>query len=221
MSTIVYGYASTHFRTIREPLFAGFVLLTAGLIGGATIQPGQSANAIAFGVLAGLGFGAPLVLIVTGTQLSTPHKHIAIATACITTSRAMAGAIFTAINSAAFNSRLKKDLPKYVAAAATAAGLPVTSLPAFITALSAGDVSTLATIPGVTPTIIAKGAHALQQAFADSLRVIYIIPIPIGVVACIACWFLGDMRRTMNYRVDAPVEELHAKREKQSATFSA
>jgi len=199
-------------------LLIGFVFFTAGILGLATVQPGQSVNATAFSVLAGIGFGAPLILIVTGVQLSTPHKLIAVATACTTSSRAIAGAIFSAINAAAFNTRLKNDLPKYVAKAASAAGLPATSLPAFMEALSAGDTAALAKVPGVTPTVIAQGARALQQAFADSVRIVFIIAVPFGVVACIACWFLGDLRETMNYRVDAPVEELHAKRDHHGET---
>ncbi|KIW97424.1 uncharacterized protein Z519_01008 [Cladophialophora bantiana CBS 173.52] len=209
-STVFWGYTSTRFRTIREPLLIGFVLFTSGLVGLSTIQPGQSVNAIAFSCLTGIGFGAPLILIVTGVQLSAPHKLIATATACTTSSRAIAGAVFSGINAAAFNTRLKNYLPKYVAKAALAAGLPTASLPAFIQALTEGDTAALAQVSGVTSTIIAKGVRALQQAFADSLRIVFIIAVPFGVVACIACWFLGDLRETMNYRVDAPVEELHA-----------
>lgn len=194
-------------------MLIGFVFFTGGLIGLATIQPGQSVNAIAFSSLAGVGFGAPLVLVVTGVQLSTPHKLIATATACTTSSGAVAGAVFSAINTAAFNTRLNNYSSKYVAKAASAAGLPAASLPEFIEALSEGDTAALAKVPGVTPTVIAQGARALQQAFADSLRIVFIIAVPFGVVACIACWFLGDLRETMNYRVDAPVEELHAKRD--------
>ncbi|KAK5325610.1 hypothetical protein LTR93_003830 [Exophiala xenobiotica] len=214
-STLLWGYISTRYRTIREPLLIGFVFLTAGLIGLATIQPGQSASAIAFSCLAGIGVGAPLILVVTGVQLSTPHSLIATATACTTSSRAVAGAIFSAIYAAAFNTRLKEYLPKYIAKAALAAGLPASSLPAFILALSEGDgPAAFAKIPGISPTIVAQGARALQQAFADSIRVVFIIGAPFGVVACIACWFLGDLRDTMDYRVDAPIEELHAKRDR-------
>lgn len=195
-------------------MLIGFVFLTVGLIGLATIQPGQPASAIAFSCLTGIGFGAPLILVVTGVQLSTPHSLIATATACTTSSRAVAGAVFSAIYAAAFNTRLKDYLPKYIAKAASAAGLPATSLPAFIQALSEGDdAEALANIPGISPTIIAQGARALQQAFADSLRVVFIIGAPFGVVACIACWFLGDLRETMDYHVDAPIEELHTKRD--------
>ncbi|KAH8886238.1 putative siderophore iron transporter [Thozetella sp. PMI_491] len=208
-STFIWGYASTRFQTIREPLLIGFVFFTAGLVGLATIQPGQSVNAIAFACLAGIGVGAPLILVVTGVQLSTPHRLIATATACTTSSRAIAGAIFSAIDAAAFNSRIKNYLVDYVANAASAAGLPASSLAGFITALTEGDTAALVTVPGVTPTIIEQGVSALQQAYADSIRIVFVIAVPFGAAACIACWFLGDLRDTMNYRVDAPVENLH------------
>lgn len=212
LSTIPWGYASSHFRTIREPLLLGFGIITIGCIGLATIQPGQSTNAIAFACVSGIGFGAPLVLVVSGAQLSAPHKLLATASAVTTTSRAIAAAIFTSIFSAAFNTRIKEDLPKYVSNAAIAAGLPVSSVAAFVEALSAGQSAALARIPGVTPDMIGQGALALQQAYADSIRIVFIIAAPFGVLSCIACLFLGDLKGTMNYRVDAPIEELHAKR---------
>ena len=199
-------------------MFVGFLFFTAGLVGFATIQPGQSVNAIAFACLTGIGIAAPLVLTITGVQLTTPHKLMATATSCTTSARAIAGAVFSAIYAAAFNSRLTNYLPKYVAKAALAAGLPASSLPEFIEALSTGDTQALANITGVTPSVIAQGARALQQAFADSLRIVFIIAVPFGAVAAIGCWFLGDVRNTMNYHVDAPVEELHVKPDGHGAT---
>lgn len=190
--------------------------MTAGLAGLATVQPGQSATAIAFACVAGLGFGAPLVLTVSGAQLVVPHKVLATASAVTTTARAIGAAIFTAIFSAAFNARIKEYLPRYVAGAAQSSGLPASSIPAFIQALSTGQTAALAKVPGVTPEIIAKGAGALQQAYADSIRVVFIIAAPFALLACIASFFLGDLKKTMNYRVEAPVEELHAKRDHHS-----
>ena len=211
LPTVIWGYWSTRFRTIRAPLFTGFLLFTAGIVGLATIQPADSTNALIFGGLAGIGFGAPLILIVSGVQLSTPHHLIATATAVTTSSRAVAATVFTAIYTAAFDSRLGKNLPDYIAKAAKGAGLPTSSLPAFIKALTSNDTAVLAKVPGADPTIIQAALVALKQAFADSLRVVYIIAIPFGAVACIACFFLGDMRKTMNYYVDAPLEDLSAK----------
>lgn len=207
VSTLVWGYAATKFRTIREPLLLGFILFTGGLIGLTTIQPGQSVTAIAMSCLVGLGFGAPLVLIVTGVQLSTPHRLIATATACTTSSRAIAGAVFSAINTAAFESRLTKYLPGYISKATLGAGLPASSLVAFITALTTGDAAGLSEITGVTPEVISRGTEALRQAYADSFRVVFIIAVPFGVLACIGCCFLGDLKETMDLQVDASVEK--------------
>ena len=211
LTTVVWGYASTKFRTIREPLFFGFLIFTAGIIGLATIQPDDSTHAIVFSGLAGIGFAAPLILIITGVQLSTPHHLIATATAVTTSSRAVAATVFTAIYAAVVSRRLDNDIASYTAKAALGAGLPARSLPAFIKALASGDTAALSNIPGVTPTIIALGVAALKQALADALRAVYMIAAPFGALACIGCLFLGDLRKTMNYRVDAPVEDLHAK----------
>jgi hypothetical protein len=192
-------------------LFIGFLLFTSGMVGLATIQPNDSTNAIVFAGLAGLGMGGPLVLIVAGVQLSTPHHLIATATAVTTSSRAVSATIFTAIYGATLNTRLSKDIPSYVAAAAAKAGLPQSSLGAFIAALAGNNLAALPSIEGVTPTIISAGVAALKQAFADAIRAVYMIAVPFGAVACVACFFLGDLKSVMNYSVDAPVEDLHAK----------
>ena len=192
-------------------MFVGFAIFTSGIVGLATIEPDQSTNAIVFSGLAGLGFGAPLVIVIAGVQLSTPHHLIATATALTTSARAVAATVSTAIYAAALNSRLDKYIPQYIAEAALTAGLPPKSLPTFIEALSASNQAALLKVPGATPAIIEAGVEALKQAFADGLRVVYIIAAPFGLGACVACFFLGDLKDTMNYRVDAPVEILHAK----------
>ena len=181
-------------------------------VGLTTIQPSQSTRAIIFDGLAGLGFGGPLILIIAGVQLSTPPHLIAIATAVITSSRAVAATTFTAIYSAALTSRLNSKVPAYVAKAALDAGLPPSSLPAFIGAIATKNPAALVSVPGVTATIIDAGLVAVRQALADSFRIIYIIAAPFGALAIIACFFIGDLTKTMHYRVDAPMEEIHAKR---------
>lgn len=214
MCTVIYGYVSTRFRTIRAPLFVGFLLLTGGMVGLATIQPEDELQELIFSGLAGLGFACPLILLTAAVQLATPHHLIATATAATTCSRAVAAAVFTAIYSTAYEERVKKYLQANVAQAALKAGLPRGSVPAFVKALSSKDTGALSNIPGVSPTIIAAGVSASKQAYADGLRVVYIIAAPFGVLACLACFFLGDLRKVMNYGVDAPVEKLRSKRNK-------
>lgn len=211
ITNIIFGCLSTKFRMIKEFLCLGFLVFTAGIVGLATVQPDKSANPVVFSGLAGAGFGFLIVLIVTSVQLSTPHHLIATATALTVSSRAVGATVFTAIYTASFGDRFKVKLPAYVAEAALKAGLPLTSVKPFVEALAANNKPALLKIAGVNPQIIRAGVVALKQAFADSIRVIYIIAAPFGIVACIACLLKGDMKKTMNYRVDAPLEEMKAK----------
>lgn len=206
--TMVYGFFSSRFRTIRSPLFAGFFIFTSGIVGLATIEPHSNANAVIFAGLAGLGFGAPLILIISGVQLSTPHHLIATATAATTSTRAVGATVFTAIYSAALSTRLESYIPRYIAKAVSNAGLPESSIGPFIKAVTGGAPEAMQQVPGVNATIIEAGTLALKQAYADGLRVVFIIAAPFGVLACVLCLLLGDMRKTMNYHVDAPVEKL-------------
>ena len=208
---LIYGFASTRLKTIRLPLLLGFLVFTAGIVGYATIQPSQSTNSIVFAGVAGAGLGAPLVLILSGVQLSVPHHLIATATAITTSSRATGVTIFTSIFVNAFNNRLQKRLPAYVSKAVLSAGLPSSSLGPFLDALSSGGKTELSEIPGVNRKVVAAGLLAQTQAYADSIRLVYIIASAFGILACLLCFLLGEVRSKMDYRVDAPVEVLHPK----------
>lgn len=194
-------------------MFVGFLIYTAGIIGLATLQPnpGDSTRAVVFAGLAGLGFGAPFILIIVGTHCSVPHYLIATATAITNSGRAIGAAVFTASYSAALQTGLANKIPAYVGKVAQQAGLAASNIPAFIEGISADDVAALAKIPGATASVISSGMSAFRQAEADSIRVVFIIAVPFGVAGCIACLFLGDLKATMTYRVDAPLENLHAK----------
>ena len=211
VSTPLYGYVSTRFKIIREPLAFGFLLYTAGVAGLATVEPGQSFNQLAFAALAGLGFGGPIVLITAGVQLNVPHHLMATATAVVNSSRAVGATVFTSIYAATLTKNLTSKIPKYVAEAAAKAGLPASSIPAFVAAIASKNQANLSAVPGVTSAIIQKGFAALQQAYADSLRTIFITGAPFGLLACALCFLLCSYKNMMSYRVEAPVEALHVK----------
>ena len=210
ISSVIFGYLSTKFRTIREFLFIGFFILTAAVAAIAGLQPSWNVTSVALYGLAGFGLGPPLMLVVAGVQLATPHRLIATATAVITSTRAVGVSIFAAVFTAAYNNRIKVRVPSYVSAAALRAGLPMSSLVAYLSAFLTPDPVALAKVPGVTPAVTLASGTALRQAYADSVRVVFIIGAPFGVVACVACFFIGSLKSTMNYKVDAPLEEVHA-----------
>lgn len=212
IGSVLFGYWSTKFKTIRAPLAGGFFIFTCAMVGFSTIQPGHSVNAIAFATMSGFGFGVVLILVVAGVQLCTPHSLIATATAVVTTARASAGAIAIAMYAAVFRTRIEEKLPAYIAEAAMTNGLSPDSVPGFVAAFLSNDTTVLSNTTGVTTSLIAASVVAMKQAYADSLRIVFIMAVPFGVVALIACYFLADINKLMNYGVDAPVEALHAKR---------
>jgi len=58
--------------------------------------------------------------------------------------------------------------------------------------------------------IIGVGVAALKQAYADGIRIVFIIASVFAAAACVAVFFIGNLKEEMNYRVDAPVEDLRA-----------
>lgn len=211
LSTPIWGLIGTRLRRLKEPLSIGFLIFTGGIAGLATIQPDDNTKTLIFAGLAGIGFGAIIIMVIAMVQLATPHHLIATATAVTVSSRSVSASVFTAIYAAAFSNRIKEKLPSYVSAAALKAGLPQDSLKAFVAAIAGQDQAGLLNIEGVNPGIISAGIAAAKQASADSVRIVFMIAAPFGVVAAVSCWFTADMRKTMNYKVDAPVENLTTK----------
>jgi hypothetical protein len=181
------------------------------MVGITTIEPDDSVNAIVFSTVAGIGWGSPLILVIAAVQLATPHHIFITATAVTAASRALAGTIFTAVLTAVLNNNLASKLTPYITKAALKNDLPKSSIPAFVAAIEAKNSTTLAAIPGTTQAIINAGLFAQKKAYAESLRTVFIITLPFGLLACVACLFMSDLREEMNYIVDAPLEHLTAK----------
>jgi hypothetical protein len=211
LTTMLWAVISIKTKRVREPLALAFVIFGCALAAMATVQPDSGTAFLVEAGLAGLGFSGLIVLIFTVIQFSVPHSHIMTATAIGITSRAIAASVASALYVSILRSRLSGRAPTYIGPAVVRAGLPASSLPAFIPALAAGQLAALPSIPGVTPAVIAAGVAALQQAFVDSARVIFIIGAALAGFAAALCFIMGDQRAEMDYVVEAPVEELHAK----------
>lgn len=201
-----WALLSSRFKTIRLPLFCGFLIYTAGTAGFATLQPGQNFSALAFAAVSGTGFGAPLILIITAVQLSVPHEFIATATALAVSSRAIFAAIFTAIYAAILQNSLSTKLPSYVGQAAAEAGISPAFIGPFVQGLATKNTTLLQGLPGVTPLVIESGMDALKQAYADSIRKIFIVAAAFSFSAMVGCFAIGDLSENMNGLIDASVE---------------
>ncbi|KAJ9606740.1 hypothetical protein H2200_008749 [Cladophialophora chaetospira] len=211
IGAIMYGYISTRLRTIRWPMMVGFIMFSAGVGALISVRPGDSVKALIFEGLAGFGLGAPLALVVAGVQLAVPYQVLATATALIASARAIGIAVFTAIFTVAFNRSMTSSIAKWIPRAAVLAGVPGPSIPDFVKAIANHDPN-VASIPGVTAAMVQAGILADKNALADALQVVFAIAMPFGVISAVMAYWLGSYKETMNYVVEAPVEELHAKR---------
>jgi hypothetical protein len=69
--------------------------------------------------------------------------------------------------------------------AAAKAGLPPTSIPAFVTNLLGQNTTGLGAVPGVSPTIIGAGANALLDTYTTGFRNVWVSAIGFIVLAAI------------------------------------
>jgi hypothetical protein len=79
--------------------------------------------------------------------VSVPPEYLGLASALTQSARFVGGSVGIACAGAIVNSKLTSKIPAYIAQAALAAGLPASSLVAFITALAGNDVAAAEAVP--------------------------------------------------------------------------
>ena len=169
------GYYSVKTKTVRLPIFVGFVLIMIFNICYATVRQSTSNAALwGYGVFLGIGTGIILPTNMVIAQLSTPPELISVASALVLSARSFGATVGLAVNNAIFTSKLSTAIPNKIAAAVLPLGLPPTSLGALIGALTTQNTALLAHVPGVTPRIIGAAAGALLQAYSASFRYVWV-----------------------------------------------
>lgn len=118
----------------------------------------------------------------------------------------LAGSIrffITSIASTVYNVTLNNRLASTVAAqvppALVAAGLPSSSVSAFLAALTSG--AGFADVPGATATVIAAGVRANKMANADAYRTIFFVSIAFSCIALIASCMLPNVDALLTGKV--------------------
>lgn len=122
--------------------------------------------------------------------------------------RTLAGGIASTIYTTILTNRLGDTIPAIVPAAAVGAGLPESSLPALLSALS-GTISA-DKVPGITPAILAIATDAYRTAYSEAISTVFLASIAFGGSAIIACWWVPDRDDSMKHLV---VKRLHNPKE--------
>ena len=192
--TPVAGLFSAKRKLVRTPLFVGFLSFMIFNILMATTNHKTSRSVFwRYPSFAGLGLGCVFPINMVAAQLSTPKELVALALGLVISFRSLGGSVGLAINNAIFSSTLSTSLPQKIAEAALPLGLPPASLPGFIGALAAGDVTAAEQVPGVTPQIVGAGVGALRDASSIAFRNVWIAASCFTAIAII-----GEYRFTVN-----------------------
>jgi hypothetical protein len=126
-----------------------------------------------------------LTVVVTAAQFSAPPALISLGSGTLICLRALGASVGLPVYNAIFNSQFGKKLGQKVTSAVLPLGLSPEVLPGFIEALSGHDDRALASIPGVTPDIIAAGVHGLKTAYVESFRAVHLAALVLSVIAVV------------------------------------
>ena len=147
----------------------------------------------------------PLRPAESSTDRYSPDDFIATATALSLAIRVIGGSIGYSIYFNVFGNKLTTELPAQVAKFAIGAGLPASSAVEFVGTFLTVPAN-ITRVPGVTPAIIAAATKGSQWAYAEALKMVWLVSIPFGVCAIVACCFLGNTSRFMTNRVAAHIK---------------
>ncbi|KAG0663204.1 hypothetical protein C6P46_002793 [Rhodotorula mucilaginosa] len=185
------------------PLTAGFLCFAVAIIGFA--MSGTNKNmATAFNAVGGIGFSAPLILLVTLVQLSAPPLFIGIASALTISVRTLGGVVGYAIAAAIYASKTNDQIPAAIIKATVPLGFNPQYLGQLIGFLMSGQG--LDAIPGINGQIIGAASAAMKATQAHGYKITWFAFLPGAVLAAIGCACFENPKDRINWIVDAPLK---------------
>ena len=137
-------------------------------------------------------------------QFTAPHSYLSTATGLAFSARALGGAFGSAVLDTIINNHLSSHYATSVGTAAIGAGLPSSSVPALIEALSTG--TGFPGVPGINETILAAATNVSHEVYAASYRLGWSSIIPFTVIGIVCIYFLRSVKDLMTDHIEATVE---------------
>lgn len=131
------------------------------------------------------------------------QREIGVAGGMAGSIRAAICAILVAVYTTTLTNRLATTIPQRVPPALIEAGLPPSSVEAFISAIAAGTTDALQSVPGITDQIITIGVGAYKFANSDAFKTVYLTTIAFSGVAVILTFFAPNTESFMTEKVVA------------------
>lgn len=182
----------------------------------ASMSADNYAKTIVLGLIGVIAIGWVDNITFPGVTLLWGPQDIGAATGILGSIRALGGAVAQALYVTILTNKLTTNLPKFVAPAATGAGLPTSSLPSLFAGITTGNFTA---VPGFSPQIGTVVGAAVTRAYIESFKIVFFATIPFGVLLVTAAFFVPNMdkylsgnvaRRLQNGKSDA--EHMHEKK---------
>ncbi|KAK4499760.1 hypothetical protein PRZ48_007946 [Zasmidium cellare] len=176
----------------------GLTKFTAGLAGSTENEAAGSACA----TLAGICVGVLEVMVsTTVTIVLDDQSEMGTGAGVFGSLRGAGGVLATAIYSTIFMNRLADNIKDNVAPALVQAGLPVTSVEPFLTAVQSMSQAAIEKVPGVSPSIVQVGIATLTQAYAQAFKITWLATISFGGCSIIAACLSRDIDDKLSHDV--------------------
>jgi hypothetical protein len=182
----------------RELLALSSAMMTAGIAALACVTQDTPGLGQGLSFLGGLGTGGLIQPAVTILTIISPDEVIATITAVTISVRLVGATIGYSVYFNTLQKTLATGLPEKVTAAVVQAGLPLAEIAPFMGALLGGNTTALG---GYALNVIGAAQEAVTESYVEAFRLVYLVSIPFGACAVIACLFLGDIKKYMSDRV--------------------
>ncbi|GAA5869827.1 hypothetical protein JCM8547_005853 [Rhodosporidiobolus lusitaniae] len=197
------SYYSTRYKDLKGPLCVGFACFAVATIGFAMSRL-NGGMATAFNAVAGIGFSAPLILLMSVVQLSAPPLFIGVASALTISIRTLGGSVGYAIAEAIYGALTNDQIPAAILDAVVPLGFDPSNLGGLIVGLSTGQG--LDTLPGATGQVLGAASAAMKSVEVHGYKIVWFAFLPGSIVAAIGCALLKNPKDRMNWVTDAPLK---------------
>ncbi|ORY86666.1 major facilitator superfamily domain-containing protein [Leucosporidium creatinivorum] len=201
----IMSYYVTRTKDLKWPLCAGFICFAVATIGLA-MSGLNGAMATAFNGVGGIGFSAPLILLMSLVQLSTPPLFIGVASALTISVRTLGGCVGYAIAMAIYGALTNDQVPANILKAVIPLGFDPINVGALIGFLSSGQGMP----EGTTGQMLGAASAAMKSTQAHGYKIVWFAFLPGSIIAAIGCACLKNPRERMNWVVDAPLNTKEA-----------
>ncbi|KAK4565373.1 hypothetical protein LTR86_003990 [Recurvomyces mirabilis] len=146
------------------------------------------------------------ICLANATIIVHDQQEIGVAGGVAGSIRGAISAISLSVYSAVLTNRLTKTVASEVPTALVGAGLPVSSVPAFLKAITAGTAAAFQAVPGISAEIIATGLHAYKVANAQAYSTVYLTVIAFAGLGFVLTFFAANTEGKM---LDSVAATLH------------